>query len=85
MNRVLLLCAAILIPLGTVQADNWKNKTLKPSPSATIRGRVVCLSSANCWCNSKRKTFTAGKSCACGSASGVLKYEAQVAGLAYCQ
>jgi hypothetical protein len=84
MNRVLLLCAAILIPLGAAQAENWKNKITKP-PAVAATGAVVCLTSANCWCRSKRKTVTLGDSCACGAASGVLKYAVQVAGVAYCQ
>ena len=85
MKKIVLACLAIAVPLGAAHADSWKNQTMKPSPSMTIRGRVVCLSNANCWCTSKRKTLTPGEPCACGSASGVLKYEAQVGGVASCQ
>jgi hypothetical protein len=86
MIRFLLIClGAVVIPLGASQAENWKNKSMAPSSSMTIRGRVVCRASTNCWCNSKRKTLTAGEACACGDTSGVLKYEAQVKGVAYCQ
>jgi hypothetical protein len=77
MNRALLLCAAILIPLGTAQAENWKNKTMKP-PAVAATGAVVCLSNANCWCRSKHKTFTPGETCQCGPASGVLKRQGQI-------
>ena len=81
----MLVCLTALIPLSAAAAENWNNKVMKPSSSMTVRGRVVCLSSANCWCTSKRKTLTPGESCACGSASGVLKYQAQVGGVASCQ
>ena len=85
MKKIVLACLAIVIPLGAAYAENWQNKVMKPSTSMTIRGRVVCLSSANCWCNSKHKTLLPGESCSCGSTSGVLKYEGQVKGVAYCQ
>ena len=85
MKKIVLACLTIVIPFGTAYAENWQNKVMKPSTSMTIRGRVVCLTSANCWCYSKRKTLTPGEACACSAASGVLKYEAQVKGVAYCQ
>lgn len=85
MRKIALACLAIVIPPGMAYAENWQNKVMKPSTSMTIRGRVVCLASTNCWCTSKRKTLTAGESSACGDASGVLKYEAQVKGVASCQ
>ena len=85
MKRIALACLAIVVPFASAYAENWQNKVMKPSTSMTIRGRVVCLASTNCWCTSKRKTPTPGESCACGDASGVLKYEGQVKGVAYCQ
>jgi hypothetical protein len=80
MKRTAIACLAILVlPLATAQADNWKNKVTKPGTSVTQWGAVRCLvSQGNCWCRSKRKTFTPGEACQCGSASGVLKYEGQI-------
>jgi hypothetical protein len=86
MKRVLLICLAILIPSAAAHAENWKNKITQPPLSASQRGIPVCLSNANCWCRSKRKTFTSGESCACGSTDGMLVYERQIpAGVAACQ
>lgn len=61
MKKIVLACLAIVIPLGAAYAENWQNKVMKPSTSRTIRGSVACLSSANCWCNSKHKTLLPGR------------------------
>jgi hypothetical protein len=78
MKRTAAACLAILLlPLTAAQAENWKNKVTKPGTSVTQWGAVRCVA-GNCWCRSKRKTFTPGETCQCGSAPGVLKYEGQI-------
>jgi hypothetical protein len=78
MSRIGLALLAIILWLGPAGADNWQNKITKPPTSVTHTGRAVCLTAVNCWCYSKRKTFTPGEPCQCGSADGALKYEGQL-------
>ena len=79
MRKILLACLAIVIPLGAAHAESWKNKVTKPGASVTQWGAIRCLGSEkNCWCLSKRKVFTPGQTCRCGSDNGVLKYEGQI-------